>query len=70
MTQRALPPNVCAYTAIYSQLGFEQTVSAQEFSVDGLWNSELVILMTQCCRVQSVALDCQGIRAGSCRPFA
>ena len=25
MTQRALPPNVCAYTAVYSQLGFEQS---------------------------------------------
>ena len=69
-TERALPPQVCAYTAIYAQLKFEQTVPAQELSVDGLLKSELVILMTQCCRVQSVALDCQGIRAGSFRPFA
>ncbi len=70
MTQRALPPKICACTAIYSQLGFEQTVPTQELSLDGLLNLELVILMTQCCRVQSVALDCQGIRAGSPCPFA
>jgi len=46
-------------------LGFEQTVTAQEVSVDARLNSELVILVTQCCLVQSVALDCQGITVGS-----
>lgn len=68
MSQCALPPKVCVYTAIYSQLGCEQSDLAQEVYVDALL--KLVILMTQCCRVQSVALDCQGIRADSPRLFA
>lgn len=36
--------------------------------MNSLMTSEPVILMTQCCRVQSVTLDCQGIRAGTPPP--